>query len=373
MLVTLRLNPVVLTSETLYSAMAVFDHTVADMGYVTYFNTRQRAVDQAKRDTPDSSTKVWHLAECNHLPHPVYTAREHYIVDSVFPYISVDAFGLSSWSTNKDNESELQLPTMFDLIKANTKPSAAFGRDNVMLTEFGCALNGIFNGDQDAARGALARQVEMMLKYGNVNKLTFWAMLGSDIRNGGDPTVPVTDGSNLVGNLLILPDGAGGGVSTRMAEYMQSIMSREIAEYKDVYEAENQIIDSQTNAAASVSDVDASGVYYLELKTAAVTDEITFKIQFVQLGTYRIVVGLRRSPDGGIFDVDLDGDVLGSFDAYDTDTANGFVPLNLAQNATITDVSVPHLLGFTVTGQTQASTGFNCQLDYIRTTVLVEE
>ena len=67
-------------------------------GMIDWLNTRQKAVDDARRDTPHSDVYVWHYLELNR---PVDAMQKGYdrVVNRVLPYVNVDYVSYSAYDS----------------------------------------------------------------------------------------------------------------------------------------------------------------------------------------------------------------------------------------------------------------------------------
>ncbi len=83
-----------------HSVAAEDDARVTDaaaQGMADWLNTRQRAVDDAKRDTPHEKVEVWHYTEVNHVK--LAMLGRPALVNRVLPGANVDLVSYSSYDT----------------------------------------------------------------------------------------------------------------------------------------------------------------------------------------------------------------------------------------------------------------------------------
>ncbi|MBX3021911.1 MAG: DUF4214 domain-containing protein [Bdellovibrionales bacterium] len=124
--------------------------------YEKYFRTRQAAIRRARRDAGAQNVAVYQVCEINQtfrvfrpdlLKIHSQEAAKHgqqlvrtALVSEVLPYVDCDAYGYSGYdATHLGTVADFR--SAIDFIKQKTKPSEAFGRENVMLTEFGIPEN----------------------------------------------------------------------------------------------------------------------------------------------------------------------------------------------------------------------------------------
>ncbi len=107
------------------------DGTVTQ-GMIEWLNTRQRAVDDAKRDTPHSDVAVWHYLELNR---PVDAMKHGYdrVVNRVLPYVNVDYVSYSAYDSM--NGSALAVRRAVDYIYKNLPEKSGVPGPRVFIGE----------------------------------------------------------------------------------------------------------------------------------------------------------------------------------------------------------------------------------------------
>ena len=87
-----------------------------------WLNTRQKAVDDAKRQTPHQGVQVWHYSEVNHVTNISMAGRPS-VTNNVLPKTNVDYVSYSTYDSLGDIAKHL--PKALNYIEANFRPSLA--------------------------------------------------------------------------------------------------------------------------------------------------------------------------------------------------------------------------------------------------------
>jgi hypothetical protein len=104
----------------------------AVQGLVDWLATRQRAVDDARRDTPHHRVQVWHYTEVNHVK--LAMQGRPALVNRVLPQTDVDLVSYSCYDT-QDNPALLKAALSF--IEARLKPKPGLTGRRVFIGEYG--------------------------------------------------------------------------------------------------------------------------------------------------------------------------------------------------------------------------------------------
>jgi hypothetical protein len=201
----------------------------AYQGMCEWINTRQKAVEAARRDCGTEGVQVLHAFEVNFVPSLQdleagirYEKGKPLVVDTVVPKTKCDLYSLSSWETWAPGKED----SLFGRLKylASKAPhDGILGEGNLMLGEFGAQERDfekiqknypVYNGDTSgAAFYALHRMVDAALRAG-VRYMIHWQIYDNDLRMGGKyegkglPTGVMATADQCVGNWLIRPDGS---------------------------------------------------------------------------------------------------------------------------------------------------------------------
>ncbi len=104
-----------------------------------YFDLRQKAVDDARREVGATDVYLYHLAEVNEVAKAM--AGNKTVTNNVIPLVHPDLVGYSVWDTPSVRPAQFQKAIAF--LRARSNDSFAFGNNNVVITELGlaeCAL-----------------------------------------------------------------------------------------------------------------------------------------------------------------------------------------------------------------------------------------
>lgn len=110
----------------------------AVQGMIDWLTVRQRAVDDAKRDTPHHNVQIWHYTEVNH----VTIARDEgrpALVNMVLPHVPVDFVSYSSWDTGNSPRPE-NIKSALDYIESKLTPKPVITGKRVFIGEYGYAV-----------------------------------------------------------------------------------------------------------------------------------------------------------------------------------------------------------------------------------------
>ncbi|MCX6908719.1 MAG: FAD-dependent oxidoreductase [Verrucomicrobia bacterium] len=105
----------------------------AAQGMADWLTTRQRAVDDARRDTPHHDVQVWHYTEVNHVKLAMNEDRPA-LVNRVLPQAPVDYVSYSSYDTASD---PALLKRALDYIESKLTPKPGIAGKRVFIGEYG--------------------------------------------------------------------------------------------------------------------------------------------------------------------------------------------------------------------------------------------
>ncbi|MCR5484951.1 MAG: hypothetical protein K6F09_05100 [Clostridiales bacterium] len=107
------------------------DDTVTE-GMIAWINTRQKAVDDAKRDTPHKDVSVWNYLELNR---PTDAMKKGYdrVVNRVLPFTNVDYVSYSAYDSK--NSSKRSLKRVIDYIYENLPEKSGVPGPRVFIGE----------------------------------------------------------------------------------------------------------------------------------------------------------------------------------------------------------------------------------------------
>lgn len=100
----------------------------------TYLTLRQEAVNAARRESVEKGVFVYHACEVVRV-YPSAVSKVNSIASDILPDLSCDLVGYSAYETTLESKEKFELT--WNYLKKQTKPSFAFGDNNVAITEIG--------------------------------------------------------------------------------------------------------------------------------------------------------------------------------------------------------------------------------------------
>ncbi len=142
-------------------------------GMIDWLNTRQRAIDDAKRDTPHHDVQVWHYTEVNHVRLAMDENRPA-LVNKVLPFTHVDFVSYSSYDTQFD---PVLLKRALSYIESKLPPKEGIPGKRVFVGEFGFPTER-FTPEQQAekSRAVLKAALEWHCPFA-----LYWEMYNNEI------------------------------------------------------------------------------------------------------------------------------------------------------------------------------------------------
>lgn len=104
-------------------------------GMIAWLNVRQKAVDDAKRDTAHEGVEVWHYTEVNHVMLAKDEGRPA-LVNKVLPSVPVDYVSYSGYDTTNRGE-PVRIKAAMDYIESQLSPKPWIKGKRVFLGEYG--------------------------------------------------------------------------------------------------------------------------------------------------------------------------------------------------------------------------------------------
>jgi hypothetical protein len=154
----------------------------APQGMVDWLTVRQKAVDDAKRDTPHRNVQVWFYVEANLVQRSVKQNRIS-VASKVIPFVNPDYVSYSSYdSTNPDKDLHHDLPAALDYLQSRLKPKPGLLQKRVFVGEYGVMAHD-FNPQQQDAR---MRDVIITSIQWGVPFVLYWQLYDNETR-GADP------------------------------------------------------------------------------------------------------------------------------------------------------------------------------------------
>ncbi len=145
-------------------------------GMIDWLNVRQRAIDDAKRDTPHAGVGVYQYTEVN-LVRLAMQGRKT-VCNDVLPKTAVDFVSYSSYDTQSDPEG---LRAALDYIAARLPPKAGLTGRRVFIGEYGYAADRFPPARQDEMS---RRTIRAALAWG-CPLILYWEMYNNEIDKQG--------------------------------------------------------------------------------------------------------------------------------------------------------------------------------------------
>lgn len=141
-----------------------------------WVNIRQKAVDDAKRDTPHEGVNVFHYLEVNRVQDAI--AGKTRLANAVLPQTNVDFVSYSSYDSLSDIEK--QLPAALDFLQSRLALKAGISGKRVWIGEYGFPSNGNSPVQQDEKS---RRVMSAALKWGCPFVL-YWEFYNNEVNDG---------------------------------------------------------------------------------------------------------------------------------------------------------------------------------------------
>ena len=146
---------------------------------IRWLNLRQKAVDDAKRDTPHAGVEVFCYAEAN-LVRDAMQGRPA-MANDVIPHTQIDFVSYSSYDTSNGKNAEVDVPKALDYIESKLPPKPAIKGKRVWIGEYGYpACN--FSPQEQEARSR--RLIKTALQWGCPFVL-YWEMYNNEVDKDG--------------------------------------------------------------------------------------------------------------------------------------------------------------------------------------------
>jgi len=149
---------------------------IAVQGMADWLNTRQRAVDDAKRETPHAGVQIWNYTEVNHVK--LAMQGRPALVNEVLPKTNVDLVSYSSYDTASDPQA---LKRALSFIESKLPAKPGFTGRRVFIGEYGFPAISYPPADQDRmSRGVMRAGIEWGCPL-----ILYWEMYNNEVEPGG--------------------------------------------------------------------------------------------------------------------------------------------------------------------------------------------
>jgi hypothetical protein len=146
-------------------------------GMIDWLNTRQRAIDDAKRHTPHHEVQVYHYTEVNHVS-AVSMAGRPSVTNRVLPRTNVDFVSYSTYDSLDDIPNKI--PRALDYIESKLPTKAGIASKRVFIGEYGFAAHTYPESERDHR----SRQVMRIGLDWGCPFVLCWQMYNNEFSNG---------------------------------------------------------------------------------------------------------------------------------------------------------------------------------------------
>jgi hypothetical protein len=149
----------------------------------SWASTRQRAIDDAKRDTPHKNVQVWYYLETNMLQKSIKEGRVS-VASAVVPLANPDFVSYSAYdSTDPDRDLHNDLPHALDYMQSKLKPKPGLPARRVFVGEFGAPTLHYTPQQQDArVRDVMATAIQWGTPF-----VLYWQLYNNELEPNGTP------------------------------------------------------------------------------------------------------------------------------------------------------------------------------------------
>ncbi|GAB6185815.1 hypothetical protein [Thermopirellula anaerolimosa] len=170
---------------------------------------RQRGVEQARRENSQSDVRVYHAVEVN-LLRPTIEQGMPCVLTHVVPEVRPDLVSYSAWDTQNDPE---LFRKSLDFIAQYAPDSAAFGKKNVYVGEFGLPEN---EHSREQVTQLIRNVVSVSVDWG-CPWVIYWQVYCNEARR-----LPVRESQDVRGFWLIRPDGSHAWAWDALSQILRS-------------------------------------------------------------------------------------------------------------------------------------------------------
>jgi hypothetical protein len=145
-------------------------------GMADWLNARQKAIDDARRDTPHTGVHVWNYAEVNLVRLAMQGRRT--VTNDVLPKANVDFVSYSSYDTQADPKT---LTAALDYIESKLPPKPGIAGRRVFIGEYGFPAVSYSPAEQER----LSRQVMRTALAWGCPFALYWEMYNNEVDKDG--------------------------------------------------------------------------------------------------------------------------------------------------------------------------------------------
>lgn len=218
------------------AALSESQQKVAIESMIEWVNTRQAAVEKARKDFGCEGVGVVHAFEFNYVK--VTNKQPPYVIDEVVPYTRCDLYSYSSYTSGKTEDVLDDIYMRMEYIKEKAPDSVLYGENNLMIGEFGYDERSAHNNtgwvlevneETDAMQKHMVEEQLNRLFDIGVNYIFYWQLYcnGGVNPDGSAASTEPKDGielgiNQLKGFWLIRPDGS----KTKTYDYFKALFEK---------------------------------------------------------------------------------------------------------------------------------------------------
>lgn len=148
-------------------------------GMIAWLNTRQEAIEAARRDVPKSLAKIYQYTEVNRVRDAMNLGKRR-LVNSVLPKVRVDFVSYSSYDVQQESQETIQ--ATLDYIESQLQAQPQINGRRVFIGECGLSAQALQynNGEHDR------KNREILIKFlkSGVPYVLYWSMYNNEVKDG---------------------------------------------------------------------------------------------------------------------------------------------------------------------------------------------
>jgi hypothetical protein len=152
-------------------------------GMTRWLNVRQKAIDDAKKNTPHKNVQMFHYVEVNLTN--LALKGETCVVNSILPNVNPDYVSFSSYAATGPPKTEedmySNLTKHLDVIKSKMKPKKGIKGSRIIIGEYG-------NSEAEYPQEIINQRAKWIMKAGlklDCINILFWEMYNNEIADDG--------------------------------------------------------------------------------------------------------------------------------------------------------------------------------------------
>lgn len=152
-------------------------------GMTRWFNLRQQAIDDAKKETPHKNVDLYHYVELNLSD--LALKGEACVTNSILPHINPDYVSFSAYTATNPPKNEQQMresmQTHLNYIESKIQPKSGIKGKRLFIGEYGWA-------EADYTQAEIDKRAKWVIKYAiewGCPYILFWEMYNNEIKPDG--------------------------------------------------------------------------------------------------------------------------------------------------------------------------------------------